>query len=276
LKKNENPGPFSGSNPPFLPEVVGHNIRAIRLHLHLRQGEAAQRIGVSKRTLITYEKGDACPSLAVLETILKDCPEDPEAFFYGVLYPDIQSSTSFQKRGPNPFFFALIGVLFGGAVVSSIILPLKLTPNGETTSSSGSGPLTLTSSSQSESSTSDGSNTSSSGIAGLTDFWVITDSGLSFDAAMKPGDSLRISVFTGNYLTYSRLHKLTFTFSLLGEPVGATITPDSAQKDQAVVYLPSSISLPQYPFEVHASASDGTTSQNAIPLTIAINDTGTL
>jgi transcriptional regulator with XRE-family HTH domain len=239
LKMNENPEPFEGTNPPFLAENVGHNIRAIRLHLHLRQGEAAERIGVSKRTLITYEKGDACPSLAVLETILRDCPEDPEAFFYGVLYPDIQASSSFQKRGPNPFFFSLVGLLFGAAVASAIILPVTLSGNAGSTTSNGS--FAMNTSIGDTSSTSATSTSSSHPIAGLNELKVITSKGLAGSAPMKPGTSLDVSVYTGDYPTHDRESKLSFSLSLGNAISGVSLSTNASDTSMGTVSVASSV-----------------------------------
>lgn len=99
LLMNPSPAPFKDANPAYDDQKVAANIRALRLSVHLRQKEAAEKIGVNKRTLATYEKGDACPNLATLNHLLALCPGKPSEFFYGTLFPEIQSSPSFKKEG---------------------------------------------------------------------------------------------------------------------------------------------------------------------------------
>lgn len=274
LDKNENPAPFQGKNPPYLSEVVGRNIRALRLHLHLRQGEAAERIGVSKRTLITYEKGDACPSLAVLEKILADCPADPDLFFYGVLFPEVQASPSFNKRGPNPWFFALGGVLVGAGLLSAVLLPMRLSPSAGDSSSEGQGSFGYVSSTSTSSQTSENISSSAPLIKDLDQLWVTTEDGLAWDAAMLPSATLKLTVFTGQYSQHER-DKTVFEFSLADAPSGVSLTTTSS----ATATLKSENAPTGSVFTVNLAAhtlANPTVVQTGIPLMITVNSTGTL
>jgi DNA-binding XRE family transcriptional regulator len=137
MKKPER---FVSGNPPYDWRIVSANLRAVRLGHHLKQREAAEALGVDKRTLINYEKGDGCPDWGILSKILTFCPGNPSGLFYRTLYPEIQASPSFRKRGTLPFFSVLLGLLVGAAVTAAIMTPFLMRPSPSSSTSSGSVP----------------------------------------------------------------------------------------------------------------------------------------
>jgi transcriptional regulator with XRE-family HTH domain len=230
----EDPAPLKEANPPYDAARVGRNIRAIRLHLGLRQNEAASKIGVSKRTLITYEKGDACPSLDVLGKILADCPENPVAFFYGTLYPEIQSSSSFWKRGPHPVLLFILGFLVGGGLLSAILVPI--TSHSDTAESSSlltSGSFGFNSSDFSSDSV---SFASSGAIQDLGNLGVVTQNGNANAASTTPNGSLILTAYTGPLYTESERQHTTFVFSFDPKeaPAGTTLTATTPYPSQVL------------------------------------------
>jgi transcriptional regulator with XRE-family HTH domain len=250
LLMKENPAPFQTPNPPYDSEKVALNIRAIRLSEHLRQKEASERIGVNKRTLVTYEKGDACPNFAVMEELLSLCSAKPSEFFYGTLYPEIQSSPSFKKRGPSPFFVFLLGFLIGGGLLAGILSPLAFRSNG----SSSSGPFTINSTSNSTSS--GDSSTAASSLAPeaalARDLTVITTDGFGKDAWIKipnagETSTLGLTFFTGSEFTSAMRENAVFQMFLDVIPETGTVTlTQGAGKYSWILSIDSKVTLTSF------------------------------
>jgi transcriptional regulator with XRE-family HTH domain len=282
LLKREPTVPFAGKNPPYVPEVMGRNLRAIRLHLHLRQSEAAVKLGVSKRTIITYEKGNACPYLDVLESILPYCTDTPADFFYGTLYPEIQVSSGFRRRGPNPYFLFGLGLVVGGAVISSILYPVLR--GGASSSGQGSytGSFSAPTSSESASSTF-GILESESSLSDFdylkTQLAVIGEDGIALDAAMKPNSTLKITVFTGLFYSENMRSKTVFLFGWDKDsmPPSGTIMTET---EPAPCHLITTVNAPLGSvFTVTIQAYLKSDPQNIItgvPLNITVNDNGSI
>jgi transcriptional regulator with XRE-family HTH domain len=276
LTTAEKPGPFTNPNPPYDWKTVSLNLRALRLAHHLRQREAAAALGVNKRTLVTYEKGDACPSFAALEKILPLLPGKPVDFFYGTLFPEIQASPSFHKRGPSPFFLFLIGFVLGCGLLGAILGPIVALSSQKST---GSGPF------QGSFSATDGeipTSNPSAVIPYLDELTVIAPGGLSRDAAMKPNSSLQIGVYTGNNYSEQMRRKTTFVFTLETTLTNITMTADSAcYPCQIVTVGDFDLSVPslERSFRIGVKAYQNDKPSAVVIgnwLDIVINDTGTL
>jgi transcriptional regulator with XRE-family HTH domain len=273
LATKENPSPLQEPNPPFNAERVGRNIRALRLHLGLRQSEAAAKIGVSKRTLITYERGNACPSLAVLVMILRDCPEDPVAFFYGTLYPEIQSSPSFWKRGPHPVLFFLGGVLLGGGLLTAILLPLRNSASAENSSALSSGSFGFNSSFSNDTN----SYASSGAIKDLGDLGVVTQNGNGYEAAVTPNGSLVLTAYTGPLYSESERRNTTFVFSLdTYAPANTTLTATNPYPSQILQMTNAPVGSYFMVYLYAYKTANPDIKVKGTPLAITVNDTGSL
>jgi transcriptional regulator with XRE-family HTH domain len=314
LSMKENPERFIGTNPPYDWRVVSANLRAARLGHHLKQHEAAKIIGVDKRTLITYEKGDACPNLKSLPAILTLCPGDPADLFYGILYPDIQASPLFRKRGTLPFFVFIFGLLLGAGILGGVLGPLVArSPSSSSSSDSKSGPFnnsssegSSSSSSSEDSSPSSSASSSSDSIDGLTELVVIGPTGTASNVPMlypKVGETstLQIGLYTNADFDGHTRRNLQYKFAFDGnQPAGVTmsrvnaagetISGDTwAQVDYAVITATNSASAPfdtsfgLPSFIVFACARRSPTSENpdplvskeATPLLVEMTETGT-
>jgi transcriptional regulator with XRE-family HTH domain len=278
--QKKDPAPLKELNPPYDWKKVSLNLRAVRLANHLRQKEAAEKIGISKRTLVTYEKGDACPNLAVMLKLLPLCPGQPADFFYSTLYPEIQSSPSFQKRGPSPFLLLFIGLFAGAGIVGAILGPRAASAQQ---TSSGLYQFSLSSSDSSEVSSEDASSVSSSAalIPYLDELAVIGPDGIGMNAAMKPNSQLRVGVYTGQNYTEQMRKKTHFDFSLeYYNPAKVTMTADpTCYPCQIIETGDITLGSLDASFTVTVTAwldSDPTVRVQGAPLDITVNDTGTL
>jgi DNA-binding XRE family transcriptional regulator len=265
-------------NLPYSWEIVAHNLRAVRLANHMRQKEAAEKIGVNKRSLVTYEKGDACPNIQAFFNLMPLLPSKPSDFFYEILYPEIQSSPSFYRRGPSRFLTFSLGLLVGGAVLGSILGPILETRS----SSSHSGPYNGVSS-NSSSETVGGvisSPSSTTTIPFMDELVVIGPDGIAFDAAMKPNSSIKISVYTGTNYTEQMRKNTTFEYGLETSSSLITKAPDPDNPSGQIITV-GDLKLPSWDalFTVTVQAYtkfDTTNVVKGIPLNITVNDTGTL
>jgi transcriptional regulator with XRE-family HTH domain len=274
LAMKEDPIAPAHPNLPYDRRRVGQNLRAIRLANHLRQKDAAVKIGVSKRTLVTYEKGDACPNFTVFLRILPLFDGKPSDFFYGTLYPEIQSSPAFYKRGPSPFLLLLIGFLAGGALLASVLGPMACSSH----SSSPSGPYQGISSVSG--STSETSSSSGTAIPYLDELTVIGPDGIAFDAAMKPNSTLRVSVYTGKNYTEQMRKNTVFTYSLETTSDQISIAMDDTLYPTAIVTAKDvKVGSWEATFLVKVSAyrkGDPDTIVEGTPLEVVVNDLGIL
>jgi hypothetical protein len=154
-------------------------------------------------------------------------------------------------------------------------LPVTLNGNNASNSSTGSfGLNTSTTEDVSSSSTSAGS---SHAIPGLNELRVITSKGLTGSAPMKPGTSLDVSVYTGDYPTHDRQNKLAFTLSLAHAITGISLSVNSSDASLGTVSVANSVAYGTvFLVKVQASLiSDSTVVQTGDALEITINDTGT-
>lgn len=270
LTMKEHPSPFTSLNPPYDWKTVSLNLRALRLSCHLRQKEAALQIGVNKRTLVTYEKGDACPNFSVLMKILSFYPGKPVDFFYGVLYPEIQNSPSFRKRGPSPFFVFLIAFLVGGGLAVGVMAPFL----GRSASSSNSAPYQLSSTSGDTSALT----SISTSIPYLKELVVIGPDGVAFDAAMKPNSTLRIGVYTGVDYSEQMRKRTLFSFALEStDGKDITLEADPNLYPCQIVKTGNVDIGTLFTVTLKASLlSDPSVVVEGVPLNIVVNDTGLL
>ena len=261
----EGPELFMERNPSYDWRIVSTNLRAVRLAHHLKQREAAIKIGIDRRTLITYEKGDACPNWDVLYRIMPFYPGDLADFFYRTLYPEIQASPSFRKRGSLPFFVFFLGALFGAGVLGSVLLPFSL--HSGAVSSSTSAPYhnwswSGDSSSGSSSESSPPSSSSSLPISNLTELVVIGPTGsrdevpMLFPATGKTS-TLQVGLYTNEGFLGVVRRTLQFKFSLDGfEPSGVTISGNnewgSADSATITAYNDPANPMPSTPYPYFA------------------------
>jgi transcriptional regulator with XRE-family HTH domain len=202
VKKNPNPAPLKVLNPPFDAENCIQNLAALRISRHLKQSEECEILGISKRTVINYEKGTSLPSLNVLDTLLKYYQVSCRAFFYEKLCPDIQNSASFKmRRSQKTVFTFLVGLFVGGGLLTSILVPSMKYASGNNSASSG--PLIIPNSTASSAETSSSASSEASGVSpylpGLKDLTVIVYSGQAGSFTVKPGDVLNLTVFSASY-----------------------------------------------------------------------------
>lgn len=276
LLKTDNPETLVTPNAPYDWKTVSLNLRAIRLANHLRQKEASETIGVNKRTLVTYEKGDACPNWDVLSKILALCPGKPSDFFYATLYPEIQASPSFRKRGPSPFFALAAGILLGGGLIGAILGPFASFSGSVSSASS----IPFAVSQDSGSSSTSAPTTSQTLIPFMDELVVIGEDGIGFDTAIKPGTSIRVSVFCGQHYSEQMRKKTHFEFWLMDAVSGVSLRAESDPLlyPSQIVSASNSVALGTV-FSVWAKAwllADPTVVVEGVPLSIAVNDTGTL
>jgi|GEM_PF-1969298 len=214
LLKEEHPGPFLEPNPPYDSEKIASNLRALRLSLHLRQNEAGAKFGVNKRTIVTYEKGNACPNLEFLDKLLHVYNGKPSEFFYGTLYPEIQNSPSFRKRGPSPFFSLVLGFVLGAGLLGAILGPIAANKKSSSSSSSSNTNSGFTMNSSSGDSSSSSSSSSGTAISGMEVLTVISENGSASETTMKPNSSLKVMAYTGRYYSEADRAKTHFIFGL--------------------------------------------------------------
>jgi len=189
LTRNENPLPFEEKNPPFINRQITENLYALRLAHKLSQKEEADIFKVSRRTIINYENGASLPSLDVLDRILDFYKLKPHAFFYEVLYPDIQETRLFKSHSfQKTLGIFVLGFVMGGALLSGILTPVLL-------NRSSSGEYNVPNNSQAGNSSV--TNTTSLGIPYLEKLVVITTQGFANAARLPSGGSLGITVYGG-------------------------------------------------------------------------------
>lgn len=283
LSKAESPAPLAAPNPAYDSKKVAANIRALRLSRRLRQKEAAEQFGVNKRTLVTYEKGDACPNLLTFDRLLAFCPGKPSEFFYGQLFPEIQASPSFKKRGPSPFFVFLVGFLVGAGILGGSLAPFALA-NGKASSSNGQFGFNSTSTSGSSSS-SDGGNSPSPEQMLKDDLCLITTSGYSKDAWIKRADSgktssLDLTIYTGSgaYFTSAMRENTVFEPYIAAEPTSGTAKLSaSGTKYIWTLTIDSGVNIPNtIAVGVKAYWNGSKVAIEGKPLDVTVNDTGSL
>ncbi len=92
---------------------ISKNIKRIRTAKGMNQTELAEKVGVTRQTISSWEKGSSFPNINMLEKMsaVFDMPIDE------LLYP--HQSTRKSKSTENPFSFAFI---FLSVLVYSIVL----------------------------------------------------------------------------------------------------------------------------------------------------------
>jgi len=190
LTRNENPLPLEEKNPPFIDRQITENLYALRLAHMLSQKEEADIFKVSRRTIINYENGTSLPSLDVLDRILAFYQLKPHAFFYEVLYPDLQESRLFKNHTfQKTLGIFVLGFVVGGALLLGILTPILLNRFS-------SGEYNVPNSSQTGNNSSV-TNSTSLGIPYLEKLVVITTQGFANAARLPSGGSLGITVYGG-------------------------------------------------------------------------------
>lgn len=227
LSANRDPAPFVGGNPSYVPENIRVNIVALRNSRGLSQSYEGTVLGVSRRTIIHYEKGMSSPSLDTLETLLRFYNITASAFFYENLeeklgYPSKKTSLTGQKIA----LFFLMGFLAGGGLLSAILVPLL--KKGSTPESSSSAPFQFNSSSDDGSSTSSSSEESvlstSEAIPGLKKLVIITTSGQSRHAEVTVGATLTLTLYTEGTFDFTETTKNYYDITWTLVPYGQDLS----------------------------------------------------
>jgi transcriptional regulator with XRE-family HTH domain len=189
LNQNPTPNSFLAANPPFDEKCVQVNLIALRRSKGFSQGEEGRRLGISRRTIIHYEKGTSIPSLEVLNALLKVYAIPCSSFFYENLTEKLAPLSIkgwSAKTKVISLFFA--GFLLGGGLLSAILIPLG--SFGAKTPGSSSGAF------QYQSSDGDSSLSSTSqAIPGLDKLVVITTNGKARTASLVAGESLTLTLY---------------------------------------------------------------------------------
>jgi transcriptional regulator with XRE-family HTH domain len=221
LAENPNPQPLSGKNPSFDEEKIRKNIIALRTSRALSQGEEGKLLGVSRRTVIHYEKGSSIPSLDVMEKLLQYYQIPCSVFFY----EDLEETLGAPKKKAAPFsnkniLFFFMGLFVGGGILSAILVPLSMRGEGKISSSSA--PYQIGSeSSTSSSNNGSGDTSASTAIAGLSKMVIITTAGNARNAGVYVGSSITLTLYTETTFDFTEATKTAYDLSWeIIEPYG--------------------------------------------------------
>jgi transcriptional regulator with XRE-family HTH domain len=133
LLQKENPARFLGHNALFEEQRIASNLTTLRENHHLSLQEEADKLGISRRTLISYEHGDTLLSLEAAEALFALYALKPSEFFYEkVALTPKRMKKSFDKK---TVFYALASSLLGVAIILGFTLP-QLLPKAESEESS--------------------------------------------------------------------------------------------------------------------------------------------
>jgi transcriptional regulator with XRE-family HTH domain len=111
LLENPNPAPFVQPNPDFSLATVKANLIAFRANALLSQEQEAAALGVSKRSIVSYEQGISYPSFYCLSALLHYYQIKPSAF--------LPRSRSPRKEKPSMRSGARKPISFGSGALSS-------------------------------------------------------------------------------------------------------------------------------------------------------------
>jgi transcriptional regulator with XRE-family HTH domain len=216
--RNETPAPTNPLNPPFDANRITDNLLAARLAHHLSQKDEGEALGVAKRTIIHYEKGESLPSFEVIERLLAFYQLTPNAFFYSDLYPEERKTIEEKRqRKAKPLLLFLLGFFLGGGLLTGILVPTLQAR------SSSSAPYQYTSSSTNSSSTS--TSNSSSLIPGLSKLVVITTSGQSRTCGVVVGHSISFTLYAEPTFDFTSVSRKAYpaTYSIDGAGVDVSM-----------------------------------------------------
>jgi transcriptional regulator with XRE-family HTH domain len=226
--------------------LVANNIASLRYNKHLSLTEEASYLGVSKGTLILYEKGESLPSMEGLLLLSQQSGKSPEEFLSQNL--GVSPSKVTESPSKNHRLFWIIGaalLLIG--IVLAIVLPLSLQKSAnsssseslsETSSAASSEASSVSISSQESSSSTSITSSAVDPFPGLDYFWIKSGDGQDGSATLTSGTTTELDImseplhyFVGKEATYA------FHLTLVGAPTGVTL---AAASD----YLTYSLSLP--------------------------------
>lgn len=170
LLENPNPAPLVQPNPDFSLATVKANLVALRANALLSQEQEALALGVSKRSIVSYEQGVSYPNFYCLSALLRHYQIKPSLFFYTSIPFSDKGRAFYEKRSKKAHLiwlggFALLALTLG------IALPLALKPrdvlspapeNSSSSEETWSGPWTFSYPDASTSSSEPTSNPSSS------------------------------------------------------------------------------------------------------------------
>jgi transcriptional regulator with XRE-family HTH domain len=193
-------------NAPFDEEKIRQNILALRVSKGYSQTEEGELLGVSRRTIIHYEKGTSIPSVVVLEKLLSIYQIRCSSFFYD----DLEAALGFPKKrrrqsAKKTGLYFFLGFLLGGGLLSAILLPFAA--KASSTPSTSSAPYQYNSTSSSDSS----KTSSSTAIPGLEKFVVITTNGQARSASLYVGQSLTLTLYAEPSFDFTELSKTAYT-----------------------------------------------------------------
>lgn len=112
LTHNPNPEPLRAKNPDFSLSQVKANLIALRANALLSQEQEAEALGVSKRSIVSYEQGISYPSFYCLEALLAFYHIAPSSFFYQSIPLTNEGRTFYERRSKKTRGLWIGGIAF--------------------------------------------------------------------------------------------------------------------------------------------------------------------